>query len=300
MGYENRDCPCCNESSANSRVVKASSPRAEDLNFLELKEYWRGFRKKNVFFSYAKCRNCKLLYCPVYFTEEQLNELYSSMDDNTAGEEIQALNETQLNYVELASRLAGLSGPILELGGDIGLLTKNLLTKPEISSVTVIEPNREVHSSLKNVIADQGRVVAGWQELPTNSKYNAVVAVHVLDHLPNLKSDLVKIHEVLADEGRVFFVTHNEGSILRHILNKKWPPFCLQHPQLYRKSTIKSALLAVGFKRIKHKKTSNAVTVGHVVEVLGRLFGLKFKLNKSRIDLRINVRLGNIATVAHK
>jgi hypothetical protein len=300
MEYENRDCPCCDESSANSRVVKASSPRAEDLNFPELKEYWRGIRKENVFFSYAKCCNCKLLYCPVYFTEEQLNQLYSSMDDNTAGEEIQALNETQLNYVELASRMAGLNGSILELGGDIGLLTKNLLTRPEISSVTVIEPNREVHSSLKNVIADRGRVVESWQELSTNSKYHAVVAVHVLDHLPNLKSDLEKIHEVLADEGRVFFVTHNERSILRFILSKKWPPFCLQHPQLYRESTIESALLAVGFKRIEHKKTSNAFTVSHVIEVLGNLFGLRLKLNKSRINLRLNIRLGNIATVAHK
>jgi 2-polyprenyl-3-methyl-5-hydroxy-6-metoxy-1,4-benzoquinol methylase len=222
------------------------------------------------------------------------------MDDNTAGEEIQALNETQLKYVNLASRQSGLSGSILELGGDIGLLTKHLLTRTEINIVTVIEPNLEVHASLMNVIADRGRVVGSWRDLSTHLKFDAVVAIHVLDHIPNLRSELKRIYEALTDEGKVFFVTHDEKSILRFILNKRWPPFCLQHPQLFNKRTMKSALGAVGFKQIRFTKTSNAFTVGHIIEVLGSLFGLRFKLKTSQINFKINVRLGNIATAAFK
>ena len=174
------------------------------------------------------------------------------------------------------------------------------MAKSEISSVTVIEPNLEVHSSLSDVIAGRGRVVEGWQELSSNPKFDAVIAIHVLDHLLNLRDDLAKIYEILNEEGKLFFVTHDEKSILRRLLNKKWPPFCLQHPQLFNKQTMNSVLCAIGFENLKFIKTTNSFTLGHIVSVLGNLLGIKVNPKKSLFRIKINLRLGNFATVAFK
>ena len=81
-----RACCACS-SDQGERIGRIVSPvAAARLDFDEFKEYWRGFRSRQCFFDYERCSTCGLLYCPNYFTQEALDALYASMDDNTAGE----------------------------------------------------------------------------------------------------------------------------------------------------------------------------------------------------------------------
>ena len=63
------------------------------------------------------------------------------MENNTAGEKINVLNDTQRSYVEILAGKTEVSGNWLELRGVIGLLTKHLFDLPKIENVSVIEPN---------------------------------------------------------------------------------------------------------------------------------------------------------------
>ena len=47
---------------------------------------------------------CKLLYCPWYFSQSQLDELYAIMPDNSMGNEKKALLKTQRSYVKKLSK----------------------------------------------------------------------------------------------------------------------------------------------------------------------------------------------------
>ena len=298
MGYYHRDCPGCCESVSKPKVVMKSSPRAEDLTFAELKEYWRGFRSKNIFFTYARCTQCGLVYCPAYFSGEQLNDLYSSMEDNTAGEKLDVLNYTQRSYVDILASNTEVSGDWLELGGDIGLLTKHLFDLPGVKNISVIEPNIDVHPDLLKLIDGRGTTATNWSGLPPTERFNGIVGVHVLDHLLDLGDELDRIKACLNNGGSAFFVTHDESSLLRKSLKSKWPPFCLQHPQLFSPKSISNVLEHKGFSSVKVMKTYNKFTLRHIAEVATNVMGFGSPIVKLIPPLAIRLKLGNIATLS--
>jgi len=298
MEFKQRKCPGCGESVLKPTVVMESSPHAEDLTFNELKEYWRGFRNRNIFFTYARCATCGLVYCPVYFSGEQLNDLYSSMEDNTAGEKLHVLNDTQRSYVEILAGKTEVSGDWLELGGDIGLLTKHLFDLPKVENVSVIEPNISVHPDLLKLIDGRGATAANWSGLPSTAQFNGIVAVHVLDHLLDLSGELDRIRTCLNNGGMAFFVTHDESSLLRKFLKSKWPPFCLQHPQLFNPNSISKVLEHNGFGSVNVTKTFNKFTLRHIAEVATNVIGFGSLVVKLVPPIAVRLKLGNIATLS--
>ena len=300
MEFLNRNCPGCGSSSEQASPAMHSTPRAEDLNFADLTNYWRGFKKKNIFFSYSRCSVCQLVYFPVYFTGEQLLNLYSFMGDNTAGEKGSVLVKTQDSYVRNLSEKIELHGNWLELGGDIGLLTEQLLNFSSVDSVDVLEPNMNVHEQLSEILKSRGKVAASWSGISNEKKFKGVIAIHVFDHLLDLQSELKMIIKSLEKEGSIFFVTHDESSILRKFLKSKWPPFCLQHPQLFNPESITNILKLNGFNEICVTKTFNYFTLRHIVDVATSVIGFGKFISRLCPNVTIRLKLGNIATFAQK
>ena len=300
MEFLSRDCPSCGSSSNQAMPVMHSTPRAEELSFDELSRYWRGFRKKNIFFSYFRCSSCNLLYCPVYFTSTQLQVLYSFMGDNTAGEQTNVLSMTQASYLRSLSKSVDIKGKWLELGGDIGLLTKQLLTLPGVNSVDVLEPNLSVHAQLTEILDSRGKVAASWPGLTDEREFEGVIAIHVLDHLLDLRSELDVVSDKIKNGGSVFFVTHDESSTLRRILKSKWIPFCLQHPQLFSPESIANALEFSGFQRIHVSKTYNYVSLRHIVDVATSVIGAGKFFTRLCPNISLKLKLGNITSYAQK
>ena len=300
MEFLSRNCPGCGSSSDQASPAMHSTPRAEDLNFADLTSYWRGFKKKNIFFSYFRCSVCQLVYCPVYFTSEQLLDLYSFMGDNTAGEKGSVLVKTQESYLRNLSEKIEIHGSWLELGGDIGLLTEQLLSFSSVDSVEVLEPNLNVHEQLSETLKSRGKVAASWSGISNEKKFKGVIAIHVFDHLLDLQSELKMIIKSLEKEGSIFFVTHDESSILQKFLKSKWPPFCLQHPQLFNPESIKNILKLNGFNKIHVTKTFNYFTLRHIVDVATSVVGFGSFISKLCPNVTIKLKLGNIATFAQK
>jgi hypothetical protein len=104
----------------------------------------------------------------------------------------------------------------------------------------------------------------------------------------------------LTDDGFLFFVTHDEDSILKKILRDKWPPYCLQHPQIFNTLSISSALNLRGCNQIRVYKTTNFFTLRHIVGMSLRLFGLPKFVGKLFPNIAVKIRLGNIATLAQR
>ena len=294
-----RSCPGCSAATfANSKSV-FSQPRAETLTFTDVSEYWRGFRSKNVFFTFKRCDNCSLLYCPSYLSDLQLSGLYSEMDDNTAGEHIDTLKRTQARYVTDMSDSIDLQGHWLELGADIGLLTEQLLEQTEIRNVDVIEPNSSVHPTLLNSLRQRGRLISSLENAESGL-YDGITAIHVLDHVTHLDVYLKAIFNLLKPDGKICFVTHNEKTFIRRFLSRRWPPFCLQHPQLFSPSSMSFALELQGFKVVRISKTTNYFSLRHVASVLFSLFRIPPWFLKAVPEVIIPMKLGNILTIAEK
>jgi SAM-dependent methyltransferase len=296
--FINRNCPCCGASEA--ALEMSSGKCAESLSLEELRPYWRGLFKEKVFFSYARCGRCGTLYAPHFFDEQQLGELYSAMEPNMDAVPSDAIEATQRSYFEEATAGLGPSGAFLEIGPDVGYLVRLAAAQPRFDHFYLFEPNQSVHEDL--VRSAQGRPLTISAEMtnlsavPDGSVALAFM-VHVLDHLLDPRAMLDQIRRKLKPDGRLAIVTHNERSLLRSVMGTRWPPFCLQHPELYNPESIAHLLRAADFTKIEVRRSKNYFPLSFMAKQAAYTVGLKIEqlpLPKTVLGLR----LGNMMTLA--
>lgn len=298
-----RSCPCCG--SVHARVQTSSTPPAEKCAYPVLQACWAGFFQKKVFFTFVRCEDCGLLYTPCFFSDEQLACLYASMSDNTAGLGAEKMNRTQSGYVTgLANDVS--EGDFLELGPDIGLFTAAYALRFDPQGrrrYWLYEPNVAVHDALRRRMTGYALEVRtqlmGYDEIPDGS-LGVVIMIHVLDHLLEPKRMLLDLQRKLRPGGRIHIVTHNEGSLLARVLRTRWPAYCLQHPQLFRPTTITRMLGEVGLEVNSIWQTTNYFPMSYLLRHGFYALGLDWPSLSRLPSWEVGLRLGNIMTSAQK
>ena len=293
---DKRSCPICT-STKTGQIEMASSPSAEDLTFGELKDLFVGFRSEQIFFSFMRCPGCDLLYSPQYFTNSGLSNLYSSMPDNSGGEAIHTVSKTQMSYMAFLSRHCSPEGRWLEIGGDIGLFAASFLEANGSSALDVVEPNLSVHEQLGRNLSGRGAILNNLGVVQSKN-YEGVIAIHVFDHLLNPMEELSRLKEIMKTDAHLIIVVHNEKSLLRKLVGKRWPPFCLQHPQLYSPESLTSLLTRSGFALIEIRRSTNYFSTRHLATMACELFRLPKFVAKIVPNLVLPLKLGNMIAVA--
>jgi hypothetical protein len=293
-----RICPAC-KSTQNPTLEVSSEKPAEQASFDEVASGFIGLRSKQVFFSYYRCKECGLLYCPYYFNTAQLDELYSAMPDNLMGEDKSTVSKTQEGYVRWIARQIDVCNKYLEIGPDIGLVAKHIPDYFELDLSVMVEPNKAIHHELSLAISKskQQRIFEYINEVPLE-QYDLIVGIHVYDHLLNPIADLCKLREFSNPSTNLAIVVHNEQSILRNLLNKKWPPFCLQHPQLYSPRTLDRVLSEAGWEKIISQRTTNWWHLRHFIKLASQVLGLPTSFSRLFPNFEIPFKVGNFITLA--
>lgn len=297
-GFLRRLCPACG--SWTGEMEMASHRPAENLTLGDLRPLWAGLDKEPVFFSYRRCGECDLLYNPVYFTGQALADLYSELAPNMDMVPRAMIAATQRGYFDAIERAGGLKGDYLEIGPDVGHMTVEAARRGDFGHFWLYEPNRAVHSLLRTAAGTDAVTLEGGMDdlsaVPDRSVGLAVM-VHVLDHLLDPLPLLRQISAKLRPGGMVAVVTHNEGSLLRRVLGRKWPPFCLQHPQLFSPDTIRIMLELAGLERVEVKGSSNIFPSDFLVRQGAAAVGVP--LGKVPLpSFPVRLPLGNILTLA--
>jgi SAM-dependent methyltransferase len=293
-----RDCPACGASSGKAEAF--SEKAAEGLSLDELRPYWRGLFQEKVFFTYDRCGGCGLLYAPVFFDQEQLGELYSAMEPNMDAVGTDAIEATQRVYFEEATDGLAVSGNFLEIGPDVGHIVGHAARDPRFDHFYLFEPNNSVHAELAAAAGGKPFTISEHMDdlsaVPDGSVALAVM-VHVLDHLLDPRAMLEQVRKKLKPGGRVAIVTHNERSLLRSMMGKRWPPFCLQHPELYNPRSITRLLNSAGYGTVEVHASRNYFPLSFMVRQAAYTAGIKL----DRVPLPktvLGLRLGNIMTIA--
>ena len=298
--YLNRACPICNSVKVDKKVIQ-SKIQSENLTLEELRPYWNGFFKDKVFFTYYRCSSCSLLYAKSFFTKKHLDDLYSNMPNNTAGVSVDTLQKTQSGYYELIKKnIEDKKGSYLELGPDIGLLTRCVIKKKSFDKVHLLEPNKEVWDQLKEIDNSQEILISNstddFSEIK-DSTLSLVVMVHGPDHFINPRDTLEKLKLKMKKKGIIVFVNHDESSMVAKITGSNWPAYCMQHPQLFNTKSIAKLFEVSGFEVLNSYKTKNYFPISYLVKHGFWALGFKVNFNFNN-NLEIGLKLGNIMTIA--
>jgi hypothetical protein len=298
--FLNRSCPICQSKSHSKPYIKTIK-RAENLTFNSLISYWNGFFKEKIIFSYVRCNSCGLLFCPKFFTNQQLKNLYGQMPPNMDEVPKNALTKTQYGYFKTLKNLSNLKGGYLEIGPDIGLFTEHCVREGSFDDYWLFEPNKAVKNDLKRVVnGRKAKIIhemTNFSAIP-NNHIDVVIIIHVMDHLLDPVGTLSALRKKLKKDGKILIVTHDEASLLRKIFNWKWPAFCLQHPQIYNLKTTKELLRVAGFDVLEQHKTVNYFKLSFLFKHLLWAVGLKFIKTPRFFDITLGLKLGNILTIA--
>ena len=215
-----RLCPICNSSLHSKDPEVFSNRRAEDLTWEQVKDLFVGLRNEQSFFSYYRCLDCRLLYCPWYFSEAQLGILYSEMPDNLMGEDKSVISKTQSGYVRWLSKRTSAT-KYMEIGPDIGLVSNSVDNNFNIDQAYLVEPNRAVHVELASSMPNCLKVkVVEYLSQVEENKSDLITGIHVYDHLLFPVKDLKELRSKSSSQANLVIVVHNEKSRLRFLMKK--------------------------------------------------------------------------------
>jgi hypothetical protein len=299
--WQSRACPSCGSEKLPGAPEVFSETRAEDLEPSQVEDFFVGIRPGQVFFSYWRCSDCGLLYCPKYFSSSQLQSAYARMPDNSMGNPESVAKQNQERYARWIISNNAKSSSYIELGPDLGLLASKLIEKWKPRKVLFVEPNEEMHGVLSKISGPEEICIQSDIDQPLEILgADLIVGVHVFDHLLDPVSKLREIKAKSTESAKIFFVVHNEASFLRKLLGRRFPPFCLQHPQLYSPKTMGALLKSAGWKLSKHKRTLNSFDLENQLRMLFGVFGVKLPSIRFFSRLVLTIPLGNFIGEAKK
>ena len=131
-------------------------------------------------------------------------------------------------------------------------------------------------------------------------KLDLIVGIHVLDHLVKPLDILKDLHSRASENSTLAVVVHNEKSILRKILARKWPPFCLQHPQIFNPSSLSKILELSGWEVFSVERTKNHYSVQNLGSLALEIFGITNSFSKLWPKIDFPIYLGNVMVIARK
>ena len=304
----NRNCPNCG-SESNILVAKAGK-QPNDYSLEEISNLFVGLRPEQVFFRYVRCVNCELVYCPEYFSKNQLDNLYSHMPPNLVGDELDIVDKTHSGYSRFIIKRVKQSGTdlanksLLELGADLGLVTGPIVKSLKIGSGVLIEPNLDVRKELLNAVGNNPKFIISndfrEHQQSNSEKFHLVIAIHVVDHLLDPKFELRDVYDSMTKGSHMFIVVHNQKSLLARAMRAKWPPYCLQHPQLFDKKSLSVMLEDIGFQVVGVSRTTNFVGLRNGLRTLLEILRIPNKWLRFLPNIPVPVKYGNIMLEARK
>ena len=297
--WDRRACPICGSYKISTKPNSSAKHPAEFMPWETAKSYFIGLRSDQVFFSYYRCQDCGLLYCPWYFSPKQISELYAAMPDNTMGEDKSTVSRTQSAYARWIMRPGVSNNRYLEVGPDIGLVAKEVVKLNSPQHITFLEPNQSVKAELlANVSGVESIEVVDFIESMEETNFSLVAGIHVYDHLLKPLHDLQELRKNVSDGAHLAIVVHNEKSTLRKLLNSKWPPFCLQHPQLYNPETLKEILRLAGWEVISTERSTNWYHLKYFVKMGAGVLGISQVISNLAPNIEVPIKLGNMISIS--
>lgn len=200
-------------------------------------------------FNIVRCTDCGLYYVNPRLKRKKLSELYNNDEISPVDYYIETKKADEKTFrkrLKAIEKTLGRKGQILDIGCNIGTLlfvAKDLGW--ECFGLDINKKVREyfVGSGIDLKIGDVLEV-----KYPRRH-FDVVVMNDLIEHVPDPKSTLLRVREWLRDDGVIFLVTPDGGSLMFSLLGKRW--FHLkpnEHIYYFTKKSLSRLLTEAGFE----------------------------------------------------
>src|SRR5262245_36956668 len=193
-----------------------------------------------------------------------------------------------------------MGGGLLEIGADVGLFAEACARAGQFDHFWLAEPNRAVHEQLKGRFSGSNATILTTMSPAAQVSVGAVstaVMIHVLDHIVEPRAMLQDVFAALESAGVLMIITHNVHSRLARLLGRRWPPFTLQHPQLFSPEAMRILLASCGFEMLEVARTTNYFPATFLARAGLTVLGVSAKWLPEQRGPEIGVQLGNMCAV---
>lgn len=241
----------------------------------------------------VQCQKCNLIYTNPRLKNQYLRKLYSSDYYNNNISDIVGYQNYQVDELQIRQtfkkRLTNINslckhGELLDIGCAMGFFMDE--AKKQNWQVSGIDISKYAANHAKKSLGLHVDISSLQQTTLPQNKFDLITMWDVIEHLPNPKTALVKLHSALKKNGLLVFSTPNVGSLPAMVTKSKWIGYKLsdEHLTYFSSLTINKLCRDSGFKIIKMHSIGKYVS---------------FSLFANRLHI-YNKQLGTVASLINK
>lgn len=215
-------------------------------------------------FGFVQCRNCGHVYQSPRPRFDDLRDRYADEyfdyelenDRNFLNLMLQGLEDIHLE--DLAEHISD-NPRFLDIGCATGMLLEHLQGRGyRVQGVEVCEPAARYGRETRGVPIAVGTI--DELDLPRAS-YDFAHFSHVIEHVPDPRAFLERVHELLAPGGYVVIVTPNRAGFQAKIFGAQWRSAIADHLNLFSAAHLMRLMREVGFS-VERSKTWGGLAAG--------------------------------------
>jgi 2-polyprenyl-3-methyl-5-hydroxy-6-metoxy-1,4-benzoquinol methylase len=211
----------------------------------------QGWENKEIYtikgFPIVECQCCSMVYVNPRINNANLYEIYTSdyfFNEGNGYENYELTAHLRVKtfqrwYKETEPFLKTKTGNALDIGCAAGYFLDVLQEKGwEIEGI-------ELEQKMLTLVRERGYTVhdTTLESFDSNKKYHLITLFDVLEHLPNLLSNIDKLEQLLDDKGSIVLVTPDYASRQRKLFGKRWFQFKpREHIQYFTQETLLKAI----------------------------------------------------------
>lgn len=292
------NCAICGEKN-NFKIIYSENL---NLNILDKNFTARRFADKYNF-RIVRCKNCGLLRSNPIISNEIIEKYYSESKFLYL-DETENIKTTYGFYLKKLNNYDVKKERFLEIGCGNGFFLERAI-ELGYKNVLGIEPSKNAFNNANYLIKNNIRCeIFDYRKLSDNN-FDVVCNFHVLDHVVNPGEFLSGCHKILAKNGLLLCIVHDESSYSAKLLKDKSPIIDASHIYLFNKKTLIAIHRKYKFKVLEILEIKNTYSLLYWIKMLP----LSNKLKENTINVfrklsltsrKIGLKAGNIGIICRK
>lgn len=247
------------------------------------------------------CKDCDLLVTEAKHEEsalEEVNKQFYRLEDRVLTyypREMELTKRHQKILRYICSFHSGSIEDVLEIGSNIGFFAS--FVKQNGINIETVEINNELREFQRLVYGIKS--VSNINEISSDKKFDVIILLDVLEHVPNPINFLSTIKKHLKKNGIIFLQFPNKNSLSARLSGSKWP-WWLAPDHLYHFSQKSISLIAekAGLEMVNIRTVSTILDDLINLPYIGKFFHPFLRVNRAFvINPLVKLKMGSLLQV---